>query len=186
MCIGVRLMIWIGLRGLCADGSMNLTLHSRTSQMLLSLFSPAFHRNCSRRPSDFSKIQVTAGRPGIAIYMSRGLHSVLSCLVRSYFAPVSLILAKIGLRLLRGLICLDVSYNRLKKWPPQVEECKSLRDLRLDHNKLQEVSGEKSKGRQRRGVAMRLPLMPAYAQSKSISGWSKALFGVSLAPGKRC
>lgn len=46
---------------------------------------------------------------------------------------------KIGLRLLRELVTLDVSYNRLKLWPPQVEQCRNLRDLRLDHNKLQEV-----------------------------------------------
>lgn len=50
-----------------------------------------------------------------------------------------MMLLKIGLRLLRELVTLDVSYNRLKLWPPQVEECRNLRDLRLDHNKLQEV-----------------------------------------------
>lgn len=55
--------------------------------------------------------------------------------------------AKIGLRLLRELTALDVSYNRLKKWPPQMEECKNLRDLRLDHNKLQEVGGGRSRNR---------------------------------------
>ncbi len=46
---------------------------------------------------------------------------------------------KIGLRLLRELVTLDVSYNRLKQWPPQVHECRNLRDLRLNRNKLQEV-----------------------------------------------
>lgn len=35
---------------------------------------------------------------------------------------------------------LDVSNNLLEKWPGQLESCAELRDLRLDHNKIREVS----------------------------------------------
>lgn len=54
---------------------------------------------------------------------------------------------KIGLRLLRELVTLDVSYNRLKQWPPQVHECRNLRDLRLNRNRLQEVRGRAARPR---------------------------------------
>lgn len=47
---------------------------------------------------------------------------------------------QIGLRLLGELLTLDVSYNKLESWPPQVEGCSKLKDLRLNHNKLTEAS----------------------------------------------
>eukprot|EP00904_Undaria_pinnatifida_P013165 jgi/Undpi1/897/HiC_scaffold_10.g04361.m1 len=46
---------------------------------------------------------------------------------------------EVGLRLLKELVTLDVSYNLLERWPAQAEECAKLRHLNLGHNKLRQV-----------------------------------------------
>ncbi|CAM9426984.1 unnamed protein product, partial [Discosporangium mesarthrocarpum] len=46
---------------------------------------------------------------------------------------------EVGLGLLKSLQSLDASYNRLEAWPPQVELCTTLEDLRLKHNYIKEA-----------------------------------------------